>query len=77
MGHKNEDRQSAPYIPMLRTPTGSSARYADGWLVADKWLLRGGTPDANSPDGWHEEKYEGWWDRLAEAKRAIAEPQSA
>jgi hypothetical protein len=77
MSQQNENRLSDSYIPTLQAPAGSSARYADGWLFADKWLSRGGSPDADSPDGWHEEKYEGWWDRLAEAKRVVAEPQSA
>jgi hypothetical protein len=57
------------YAPMIATPAACSARYADGWKYADWWLTKGGSADADSPDGWHAEKYEGWLDRLAEAKR--------
>lgn len=57
------------YTPTMPVPTDSSAHYVNGWLYADWYLLTGGAANADSPDGWHEEKYEGWWDRLAEAKR--------
>ena len=57
------------YIPTMLVPSDSSERYANGWLYADWFLSMGGSADADSPDGWHEEKYEGWWDRLGEAKR--------
>lgn len=56
------------HTPTLPVPVESTTRYADGWLYADWYLSRGGSPDADSPDGWHDEKYAGWWDRLAAAK---------
>ncbi|MEJ6003884.1 hypothetical protein [Paucibacter soli] len=59
----------------LPVPAGCTSRYADGWKYADWWLSRGGSADADSPDGWHEEKYEGWWDRLAKAKVSSTELQ--
>lgn len=58
-------------------PEGCSDNYAAGWRYADWWLSTGGSPDADSPDGWHAEKYEGWWDRLARAKQPEAIPASA
>lgn len=60
------------HVPKIVVPENCSERYADGWIYADWYLSRGGSSDANSPDGWHEEKYEGWWDRLAEEKRLAA-----
>ena len=61
------------YVPTLPAPAESSERYTAGWLYADWYLSHGGSPDADSPDGWHEEKYEGWWDRLsAEAHAVVA-----
>lgn len=56
------------YAPQASTPAGSSAQYGAGWVYADWWLSKGGPADADSPDGWPAEKYEGWWDRLALAK---------
>jgi len=50
------------YTPTMPVPSDSSARYGNGWLYADWYLSKGGAADAESPDGWHEEKYEGWWD---------------
>ena len=58
--------------PNVPAPTDCSARYADGWIYADWFLSKGGNPDADSPDGWAEEKYAGWWDRLAVARRTDA-----
>lgn len=58
------------YTPTMPVPNYSSAHYGNGWLYADWYLSKSGASDADSPDGWHEEKYEGWWDRLVEAKRA-------
>ena len=65
------------YIPTSSVPNDCSARYADGWLYADWFLSKGGNTDAESPDGWHEEKYEGWWDRLAYAKRNESQLEKA
>lgn len=48
-------------------PLNCSDQYADGWKYADWFLDQGGSPNADSPDGWQDEKYEGWWDRLAAA----------
>lgn len=53
----------------IPVPEDCSDRYASGWSYADWYLARGGDPDADSPDGWHEEKYAGWWDRLAKEKQ--------
>lgn len=61
----------------VEVPEGSSERYAAGWRYADWWLATGGSPDADSPDGWRLEKYEGWWDRLAEEKRRTSALQPA
>lgn len=58
--------------PTLPVPADCTERYADGWLYADWFLSKGGSPDADSPDGWHEEKYSGWWARLAEEKSCAA-----
>ena len=55
----------------LEVPTGSSEAYAAGWRYADWWLSTEGSPSADSPDGWPDEKYAGWWDRLALAKRLV------
>lgn len=62
------------YVPTASVPAGCSSHYSSGWLYADWWLGKSGSPDADSPDGWREEKYEGWWDRLALAKRELAQP---
>ncbi|MYM92528.1 hypothetical protein [Duganella vulcania] len=58
------------YTPKVPVPAESSARYREGWLYADWYSSHGGSADADSPDGWPEEKYEGWWDRLALETRA-------
>jgi hypothetical protein len=60
------------YTAKVAAPAKCTDRYADGWNYADWHLSKGGSVDADSPDGWHEEKYEGWWDRLAEEKRILA-----
>lgn len=64
-------KHCAPSIP---APAGCSSHYSAGWAYADWWLSKGGLIDADSPDGWHAEKYEGWWDRLALAKSGLAQP---
>lgn len=58
------------YTPAQPVPAECSERYRAGWLYADWFLSKGGSPDADSPNGWHAEKYEGWWDRLALERRA-------
>lgn len=57
-------------MPTMPAPENCTQRYADGWLYADAHLKKGGSPDAASPDGWHAENYERWWDRMAEAQRS-------
>ena len=57
------------YSPTVSAPDDCSVRYSVGWVYADWWLSKDGPSDADSPDGWHAEKYEGWWDRLALAKK--------
>lgn len=52
------------YTPIIPAPKKCSDHYREGWIYADWWLRGGGSRNADSPDGWHEEKYEGWWDRL-------------
>lgn len=59
------------YTPAVPVPDDCSTHYADGWRYADWFLMRGGSIRADSPDGWHDEKYEGWWDRIDEARRLV------
>lgn len=65
---------SKSYSPSAVSPEDCSVNYSAGWVYADWWLSKGGSPDADSPDGWPAEKYEGWWDRLALAKTSEAQP---
>lgn len=61
------------YTPTKPVPDECTERYADGWKYADWWLSKGGSPDADSPEGWHQERYEGWWDRLAMDKNDLTQ----
>lgn len=58
--------------PTIPAPNGSTDSYSEGWNYADWYLSTGGSADSDSPDGWSDEKYEGWWDRLAKEKRLTA-----
>ncbi|WP_298150882.1 hypothetical protein [Flavobacterium sp.] len=62
------EQEVKTYSPTVPVPENSSAHYADGWTYADRFVSSGGDPDSGSPDGWHHEKYEGWWDRLKLAR---------
>jgi hypothetical protein len=60
------------YIAKCPVPDNCTTHYADGWTFADWYLNDGGDPNAESPDGWHQEKYEGWWDRMNLARSSNA-----
>ncbi|MOA30605.1 hypothetical protein D3C78_1517080 [compost metagenome] len=53
-------------------PDSGSDRYASGWAYADWFVRKGGDLNADAPGDWHEEKVNGFWDRL----RAERERQS-
>ena len=53
----------------LPSPGICTDRYKSGWEYAQWWLDQGGNKDADTPDGWHEEKCNGFFDRLALEKK--------
>lgn len=63
---------STPTARLLTQPVPDdcSDRYAAGWAYADWHISKGGSLDADAPGDWHEEKVNGFWDRLASERRA-------
>ncbi|GLE84023.1 hypothetical protein VNPA120661_43430 [Pseudomonas aeruginosa] len=55
-------------------PDNCSDRYASGWAYADWHISKGGNLDADAPGNWHEEKANGFWDRLTAEREAVAKP---
>lgn len=54
-------------------PDGCSDRYAAGWANADGFLALGGDMNADPPTDWHEEKAQGFIERL-QAEHALPCP---
>lgn len=48
----------------IPAPEDCSARYASGWAYADLHISQGGSLNADAPGNWHDEKVNGFWDRL-------------
>lgn len=65
------------YQATIPVASGGTDRYNDGWNYADWFLSKGGSPDADAPGDWHDEKCSGFWDRLAIAKKAQEKAASA
>ncbi|MGI0649483.1 hypothetical protein ACRCPS_31185 [Pseudomonas aeruginosa] len=55
-------------------PDNCSDRYASGWAYADWYISKGGNLNADAPGNWHEEKVNGFWDRLTAERDALAKP---
>ncbi|HGM8089294.1 TPA: hypothetical protein ACKP9S_005703 [Pseudomonas aeruginosa] len=57
-----------PAMPGTRllkpVPDDCSDRYAAGWAFADGVIASGGDLNAEAPHEWHEEKTQGYVDRL-------------
>ncbi|MCY1464767.1 hypothetical protein D9M71_828340 [compost metagenome] len=58
----------------MPVPDDCSDRYASGWAYADGYISNGGNLTADAPGDWHEEKAEGFWDRLAAERETLANP---
>ncbi|MBP3062015.1 hypothetical protein SAMN05216576_107185 [Ectopseudomonas chengduensis] len=56
----------------LPIPEPCSERYASGWAYADWHLANGGNTEADAPGEWHEEKVNGFWDRLTEERQRLS-----
>lgn len=53
-------------------PDDCSERYAEGWANADLWLTNHpGDVGADAPGHWHEEKVNGFWDRLSAEREKL------
>lgn len=57
----------ATYKPVVPAPTDSTTQYADGWQYGDWWVANGRSRSdtTETPDGWSDERANGFWDRLA------------
>lgn len=49
----------------MPVPDGCTDRYASGWAFADGHIRKGLDLNADAPAEWHEEKVNGFWDRLS------------
>jgi len=48
-------------VPALETVSDS---FVAGWAFADAFIASGGNMEAQLPADWHEDKVNGFWDRL-------------
>ena len=67
---------AAPRQLTMPVPEECSDRYASGWAYADLHINKGGNLHADAPGIWHEEKVNGFWDRLTVERNALAKPTS-
>lgn len=58
----------------MPVPEDCTDRYASGWAYADWHISKGGSLHAEAPGNWNEEKVNGFWDRLAAEREALAKP---
>lgn len=58
----------------LPVPDDCSDRYAAGWAYADWFVAKGGNLNAEAPLEWHEEKVNGFLDRLVAERNAKYAP---
>lgn len=58
----------------LPVPDDCSDRYAAGWAYADWFVAKGGNLNADAPPEWHEEKVNGFWDRLVAERNVRSAP---
>lgn len=58
----------------MPVPDDCSDRYASGWAYVDWQISKGGSLDAEAPGSWHEEKVNGFWDRITAERKAHSEP---
>nr|WP_142990342.1 hypothetical protein [Pseudomonas aeruginosa] len=57
-------------ILTMPVPDDCTDRYASGWAYADWHISKGGNLNADAPADWHEEKVNGFWDRLTAERNA-------
>lgn len=53
-------------------PDDCTDRYAAGWAYGDWFVNKGGDLNADAPADWHEEKANGFWDRLTVERNSVA-----
>lgn len=64
----------APANPRDAVPEGGTERYGSGWSYANWWISKGGGLMADPCDNWHNEKANGFCDRLKLERDARQEP---
>ena len=57
-------------ILAMPVPDDCTDRYASGCAFADGHVRKGGNLNADAPAEWHEEKVNGFWDRLSAERNA-------
>lgn len=62
---------------LVPIPENCSDRYASGWAYADWFISTGGSLDADAPPEWHDEKVNGFWDRLTAEREAVGVKHNA
>jgi len=73
MTHMTTTQTKALLMPI---PDNCSDLYAAGWANADNHISIGGDLNAETPNGWDDERVNGFWDRLSAERKAVGEQKS-